>query len=298
MSKYYFHLWEIVKISILIILTIFVVGVTLNPIAYGEMTYDEKLSSYQRLYEIDSHIVASEENYEKGNLKLAMMHLSHPIDEVYDHLFFNKIHNDDFSQKLELVLFILRNTSDEIDKDHFDTQIFAVREVLDEGKKIILSYPELDADRLDIESAIYLLNVAKTEYTHGLELNLPYDENLEHQDSYTQSEMAEKILKKLDSVHQKGELFSKYFLELDSAYDNSGTKEDIDIIINKILNEIDSIKINPINIAEKTEIISKDIPVWVKNIALWWSTGEVTDDEYIQSIEYLVSQGIITIKNK
>ena len=34
---------------------------------------------------------------------------------------------------------------------------------------------------------------------------------------------------------------------------------------------------------------------WVKNIAEWWSTGNVQDPEFIQSLQYLVQEGFLKI---
>jgi hypothetical protein len=41
-----------------------------------------------------------------------------------------------------------------------------------------------------------------------------------------------------------------------------------------------------------TNSISK-IPPWVKNNAKYWSDGSITDDEFVQSIQYLIANGII-----
>jgi hypothetical protein len=37
------------------------------------------------------------------------------------------------------------------------------------------------------------------------------------------------------------------------------------------------------------------IPSWIKNTALWWGQGKISDDEFIKAIQWLVSQGIIVI---
>ncbi len=38
------------------------------------------------------------------------------------------------------------------------------------------------------------------------------------------------------------------------------------------------------------------LPQWIKNNAKWWSEGLISDQEYVQSIEYLINQGIIKIR--
>jgi len=38
------------------------------------------------------------------------------------------------------------------------------------------------------------------------------------------------------------------------------------------------------------------IPDWVKNNAKWWSEGVISEADYITSLEYLISNGIIDIQ--
>lgn len=38
------------------------------------------------------------------------------------------------------------------------------------------------------------------------------------------------------------------------------------------------------------------IPDWVRNTALWWAEGAISDEEYVNSIRYLVSQGVIVLE--
>ncbi len=37
------------------------------------------------------------------------------------------------------------------------------------------------------------------------------------------------------------------------------------------------------------------IPAWVKNIAGWWSQGQIGDDQFVQGLQYLIQQGIIQL---
>lgn len=43
---------------------------------------------------------------------------------------------------------------------------------------------------------------------------------------------------------------------------------------------------------------SSSIPEWVKNNAKWWSEGSISEGEYVKSLEYLISTGIIDIPQK
>ena len=40
------------------------------------------------------------------------------------------------------------------------------------------------------------------------------------------------------------------------------------------------------------------VPDWVKNTAGWWATDAISENEFISSIEWLISNGIIVLENK
>ena len=37
------------------------------------------------------------------------------------------------------------------------------------------------------------------------------------------------------------------------------------------------------------------IPDWVKNTAGWWANEEIPDSAYVNAIQYLINEGIISI---
>jgi hypothetical protein len=41
--------------------------------------------------------------------------------------------------------------------------------------------------------------------------------------------------------------------------------------------------------------MSKNIPDWIKTTATWWSNDQITDDDFILAIEFLIKKGIIRI---
>jgi len=46
---------------------------------------------------------------------------------------------------------------------------------------------------------------------------------------------------------------------------------------------------------EETAGDAQGIPSWVKNNAGWWADGQITDDDFVKGIQYLVGQGIIRV---
>ena len=39
----------------------------------------------------------------------------------------------------------------------------------------------------------------------------------------------------------------------------------------------------------------KKIPDWIKNNAKWWADDLISDEDFVESIQYLVKKGIILV---
>ncbi|MCH9657220.1 hypothetical protein K0U27_00760 [archaeon] len=46
---------------------------------------------------------------------------------------------------------------------------------------------------------------------------------------------------------------------------------------------------------DETEKLTKEIPSWVKEIAIAWGNGDITDEEFRNAIQYLIKIGIIAV---
>ena len=49
----------------------------------------------------------------------------------------------------------------------------------------------------------------------------------------------------------------------------------------------------PVN--EKNESVDYEIPNWIRDNARWWADGLITDQDYISGLQYLISEGILTV---
>ena len=47
--------------------------------------------------------------------------------------------------------------------------------------------------------------------------------------------------------------------------------------------------------AQNLDAGSNEIPSWVKTNAGWWAEGQIDDDSFVQGIQFLIKEGIITI---
>ena len=43
---------------------------------------------------------------------------------------------------------------------------------------------------------------------------------------------------------------------------------------------------------------ANNVPEWVKNTAGWWATDAISETEFLSSIQWLVSNGIITLESE
>ena len=43
------------------------------------------------------------------------------------------------------------------------------------------------------------------------------------------------------------------------------------------------------------DVVSQNVPDWVKNNARWWSSNDISDGEFIGGLEHLIETGIISI---
>jgi hypothetical protein len=75
------------------------------------------------------------------------------------------------------------------------------------------------------------------------------------------------------------------------------------LIQNKIIDipELLQANVSPEKLANPdTGIIEAEftpiVPHWVKNNAIWWSEGQLTDDDFLVGIKYLLEKGIILVK--
>lgn len=54
------------------------------------------------------------------------------------------------------------------------------------------------------------------------------------------------------------------------------------------------ILVNTLAVSLQASGQSYNIPSWIKNNAKWWSEGTISESDYVQGLQYLISQGIIS----
>lgn len=52
-----------------------------------------------------------------------------------------------------------------------------------------------------------------------------------------------------------------------------------------------------ITVGSSSNVIAQQpsIPNWIKNTALWWGQGQISDTEFIKALQYLIGRGILVV---
>ncbi|MGI0046655.1 MAG: hypothetical protein ACREBB_05655 [Nitrosotalea sp.] len=53
----------------------------------------------------------------------------------------------------------------------------------------------------------------------------------------------------------------------------------------------------PVQSGAATTSGTQPIPSWIKNNAGWWASGQISDDQFVQGIQYMITNGIIKINS-
>ena len=43
------------------------------------------------------------------------------------------------------------------------------------------------------------------------------------------------------------------------------------------------------------DMSGSQVPHWIKTEAKWWTTGQIADTEFVQGMQYLAQQGVLTV---
>jgi len=46
---------------------------------------------------------------------------------------------------------------------------------------------------------------------------------------------------------------------------------------------------------QRAQAFDQHVPAWIKNNAGWWANDEIDDDTFVNTITYLIQQGLIQV---
>jgi hypothetical protein len=279
----------------------------------AELSYDNQLEFVNSIEEIRGHILAAEKNIELGNSEQATLHLSHPIDVLYEDISTKLKTNSKINEKLEFSLNILKNTKTDVTADFFDQQAIEIFKVLDETKLVFIPGDTQNDSVFKLNTITNLLEMSKIHYDLGIQSNDELIKKVFFDDSCAFVWRAQEILESIDDM----ELDLKYKIELKliktlQSISNNQPLVEITTQFDNIIDDIEITKnsglgFQPATIVEigfTGTIVSSDdnilfeeslIPSWIKLSAAWWADGFILDEEFLSAIKYLLEQEILKV---
>ena len=118
--------------------------------------------------------------------------------------------------------------------------------------------------------------------------------------------MAVLVLFSAGTIHAQSDLNIPDWVKDTALYWAEGSLTDQDfvnalqyLITNGIITIPNAINTEVIENEPSIDLAQSDlnIPNWVKNTALWWAEGSLTDQDFVNALQYLITNGIITIPN-
>ena len=130
--------------TISVLLALIILGTT--QFVFADSERNSKLEFAGTLEETLGHFWALEMNLDENNSKLALVHATHPISELYETMSEHLKDNPDFTQKLEQTLFELKDkASTDVTREEAQLAINYSKEIIQEAREIIVG-PQLSDD--------------------------------------------------------------------------------------------------------------------------------------------------------
>ncbi len=73
------------------------------------------------------------------------------------------------------------------------------------------------------------------------------------------------------------------------------TLDVVEISQNAVIEFSSHTSVHPQTEKSEQEKVDQQIPGWIKNNAGWWAEGAINDNSFVQGIQYLIKEGIMTI---
>jgi hypothetical protein len=220
------------------IIGIFMVMIVLGiPIAYADSDRDSKLEFAGTLEETLGHFWALELNLDENNSKLALVHATHPISELYDTMSTHLENNSNFDEKLEQTLLELKNkASTNVSREEAQTAIDEAKEIIREARGIVVGQELSDESEFKMQLINGLLETSKVEYNEAV-VNGVIEEMAEFQDGTAFIWQSQQIFStfenELDPIDAEriNEYYSQVWSDFDSRAEPTDVINSIDLII-------------------------------------------------------------------
>lgn len=223
------------KQFLLIVLTLIIF--TSIPLSYADSHRNEKLEFAGTLEETLGHFWALELNLEENNSKLALVHATHPISELYDTMSKHLEENQEFKQKLETILLELKDkASTDVSESQAKLAIDDAKMIIQEARKIVVGEQLSNEEEFKIQLINGLLETSKVEYREAVEDGIIV-EVAEFQDGSSFVWQSQQIFSTIENnidpidVDRINEYFGLVWIGFENQEDPEAVENYIDLVI-------------------------------------------------------------------
>jgi hypothetical protein len=143
------------------------------PYALAETVRDEKLEFAITLQQTLGHFWAIEKNLDDNNTKLALVHATHPISELYETMSEQLVDYPIFAEKLKKSLLELKDkASTKVDREDAKAALSSSKEIIGEAAKIAISPTLYYEPAFKMQQINALLEITKVEYDEAIDYGI------------------------------------------------------------------------------------------------------------------------------
>lgn len=232
------------------------------PSVFGDSDRDAKFEFAGTLEETLGHFWALELNLDEKNSKLALIHATHPISELYDTMQEHLSENPDFNAKLEETLMDLQNKANtDVTREDAQIAIDEAQDIIEEARTLVVGKELSQESEFKMQLINGLLETAKVEYNEAVE-NGMIKEMAEFQDGssflWRSQQIFNDFSETLDPIDSSriNELYSEAWVNFNSNSDSS----DVENILDAIIYEFEELSGIPSVQSEHEEELFSNLP--------------------------------------
>jgi hypothetical protein len=229
------------KQFVLIALTLIIF--TSVPMSFADSQRNEKLEFAGTLEETLGHFWALELNLEESNSKLALVHATHPISELYDTMSEHLEDNPEFNQKLETILIELKDkASTDVSETQAKLAIDDAKMIIEEAREIVVGKELSEEEEFKIQLINGLLETSKVEYKEAVE-DGTIVEVAEFQDGSAFVWQSQQIFSTIeDNIEpMDSDRINEYFGLVWTGFDNQENPETVENYIDLVIYEFEEL---------------------------------------------------------
>lgn len=213
-----------------------------TPLAFADSDRDAKLEFAGTLEETLGHFWALEMNLDESNAKLALVHATHPISELYGTMAEHLKSNPDFDQKLQSTLLELKDkTNTNVSRQEAQLAIDDAKEIISEAREIVVGSELSNESKFKMQLINQLLETSKVEYKEAV-VNGIVEEMAEFQDGSAFIWQSQQIFKTIDNLDPiDSERINASYEQIWSDFDIRADPVDVTNSIDTIIYEFEEL---------------------------------------------------------